>query len=220
MAWVEEFVVGLVAGAGAAYLVLWLLRALRSSEGRTVLSEEPPLASPTGDPDPPPPFPVGIEAGPFSNPVPPPTGTELWPGLPRPSVVAGPTPGRVPSAYGPHAEEPVRLSRRVVLQLFRQGRLDPDDVATIERTQGGLGSALAAEQSAVSKVLRRLVAAGIVEVSRRHVRGEARRMNVYSLTRRGERLAYELRASGLPRPGAPNAGDPEPYRPPALVPGR
>jgi hypothetical protein len=94
----------------------------------------------------------------------------------------------------------VRLSRRIVVHLAAVGRLDPDGVASLGATQRGIGDALAADQSAVSKVLRRLEAAGVVEVTRAHVRGLDRRVNVYGLTRRGMAIAREVRIRTAPPP--------------------
>ncbi|MCI4372100.1 MAG: hypothetical protein L3K02_00420 [Thermoplasmata archaeon] len=85
-----------------------------------------------------------------------------------------------------------RLSERVVIQLARLGRIDPDAPVRSERTQQGLAEAANSNQSAVSKVLRRLVAAGIIMEERRHVVGSSQRMKAYSLTRRGELLARDV----------------------------
>jgi DNA-binding PadR family transcriptional regulator len=49
-------------------------------------------------------------------------------------------------------------------------------------------------QGTAAKVLVRLEAADIVEVDRRHVSGEPRRLKVYRLTTLGESLAREIRA--------------------------
>jgi len=97
-------------------------------------------------------------------------------------------------------QETVRLSRRIVVHLFGLGRRAPDDVGRPEATQRGIGAALGAEQSAVSKVVRRLIAAEVVTAARIHVRGVDRRVNVYSLTRKGELLAHEIRSRGAPAP--------------------
>jgi DNA-binding MarR family transcriptional regulator len=84
------------------------------------------------------------------------------------------------------------LSERVVIQLARLGRLDPEAPAQRERTQQGLAEATSSNQSAVSKVLRRLVAADVVSEERRHIVGSGQRMKAYSLTRRGELVAREV----------------------------
>jgi len=86
----------------------------------------------------------------------------------------------------------VSLSERIVVQLAREGRLDPDAPAAPTRTQRGLATALESSQGAVSKVLGRLVAAGVISQDRRHIRGGSQRMKVYDLTRRGEYLAREV----------------------------
>jgi DNA-binding MarR family transcriptional regulator len=118
-----------------------------------------------------------------------------------PPVPPGPPPedpaGPVGGGGAPDAPS-VRLSIRILVHLAALGRLDPEGVAPIGATQRGIGVALAAEQSAVSKVLKRLEAAGVVEVARAHVRGLDRRVNVYSLTRRGMAVAREVRMRSAP----------------------
>ena len=64
-------------------------------------------------------------------------------------------------------------------------------------TQSGLADRLGVGQSAVSKVLRQLVLGGVVEVTSEHVAGASRRVRVYRLTAKGDRLARALRE----RPG-------------------
>jgi DNA-binding MarR family transcriptional regulator len=114
--------------------------------------------------------------------------------------VDGPTAAGTVDPYRPDGppQEPLRISGRVVQHLFLQGRLGPDEVGSPASTQRGICAALEADQGAVSRVLGRLEAAGVVEVARRHVRGANRRLNVYTLTRRGELVAHELRRSELP----------------------
>jgi DNA-binding MarR family transcriptional regulator len=85
-----------------------------------------------------------------------------------------------------------RLSERVLIQLARLGRIEADAPARRERTQQGLAEAVNSNQSAVSKVLRRLVAAEVLAEDRRHIIGSGQRMKAYSLTRRGELLAREV----------------------------
>jgi len=97
-----------------------------------------------------------------------------------------------PPSPDPARAVQVRLSERIVLELARLGRMDPDAPARAERTQTGLVAALGTTQSAVSKVLRRLEAAEIVTSERRHVQGVGHRMKAYALTRRGELLAREI----------------------------
>lgn len=86
----------------------------------------------------------------------------------------------------------VRLSERILIVLAREGRLADDSPVRPGRTQAGLVDALTSDQSAVSKVLRRLVAAELVTEERRHVPGHDQRLKVYALTRRGEILAREV----------------------------
>ncbi len=111
---------------------------------------------------------------------------------------------RDPSEPGQLGER-VALSQRIIVHLFVFRGFGPDDLARPESTQSGIAAVLGADQRAISKVLRRLVAATVVVEERRHVRGSARRVKVYSLTRRGEGLAIDLRrrqASGR-REGTP-----------------
>jgi len=100
------------------------------------------------------------------------------------------------------------------VHLFVFRGMGPDDLARPETTQLGISAMLRADQRAVSKVLRRLVAAGVVLEERRHVRGGARRVKVYTLTHRGEVLAVDLRrrvpslrTMGPPFPSPALAGD-------------
>jgi DNA-binding MarR family transcriptional regulator len=86
----------------------------------------------------------------------------------------------------------IRLSESIVIALAREGRLGDDSPVRSARTQAGLASALSSNQSAVSKVLRRLVAAELLTEQRRHVQGRSQRLKVYALTRRGELLAREV----------------------------
>ncbi len=108
--------------------------------------------------------------------------------LPRPRVVGGPP---VPAAISVSADQ-IRLSERIIIALAREGRLGDDAPARVVRTQAGLASTLESNQSAVSKVLRRLVAAELLTEERRHVQGGSQRLKVYALTRRGELLAREV----------------------------
>jgi len=128
------------------------------------------------------------------DPVPPPDGAEA---APAPVLWVGRT--SVPSPAGDPvrsvvsvAPDQVRLSERVVIALAREGRLGDDTPIRATRTQAGLAEALGSSQSAVSKVLRRLVAAELLTEERRHVTGRDQRLKVYALTRRGELLARDL----------------------------
>lgn len=190
MDWTGYFVLGIGLGAALAFVVWGIARWLRPRPSGT--GSVPPSVLGSDGPDGPP-GPGTVAANGPSG------GTDGgWPGLPPPRALLPasdkPWVGPDPALHAPPPGEQLRLSRRIVLHLFFLGRFGPDEVAPAGATQGGIGAALHAEQSAVSKVLRRLLAAGVVEVSRRHVKGRDRRMNVYSLTRRGELLAHELRA--------------------------
>lgn len=94
-------------------------------------------------------------------------------------------------------EEPRQLSSRVVVYLSQLGALRDDDVPTTAWTQFGMSERLGARQNVISNVLRRLVAAGVIQEELRHVQRQPRRLKVYRLTGRGETLARELRR--LPR---------------------
>jgi DNA-binding MarR family transcriptional regulator len=148
-------------------------------------------------PHPPPPHPA-----PFDPAVPThPSGAVPPYSLPRIDALPAAAPLTPhPGPYAPASpktavtREQVALSQRILVHLFRLGRIGPDEVGLPTATQRGIGEALHAEQSAVSKALSRLVAAEVVVVRRRHVRGGDRRVNVYTLTRRGELVVHELRA--------------------------
>jgi DNA-binding MarR family transcriptional regulator len=77
--------------------------------------------------------------------------------------------------------------------VYRQGALGPYEVAPVELCQLGIVRALDVRQSALTKVLTRLVAAGVLATDRRHVEGQPRRLKVYQLTPLGESLARDLR---------------------------
>ena len=157
-----SFVVGGAVGAGAA-LIAWIL-------SRRRWAADPPVV-----------VPAAAQADP---PVPPPA----WLGSLRPSAVdLGSAPAPVVVSV-----DQVRLSERVVIALAREGRLVDDAPARPGRTQAGLATALGSNQSAVSKVLRRLVAAELLTEQRRHVHGGRQRVKVYALTRRGELLARDI----------------------------
>lgn len=108
-----------------------------------------------------------------------------------------------PAAGAPAAKPPtteaLRISQRVVLHLGVQGVLGPHDVASLGFTQPGISKALGIRQNALTNVLRRLVAAGVIVEDVRHVQGQPRRLKVYQLTPRGEALARELRHPRAPR---------------------
>jgi DNA-binding MarR family transcriptional regulator len=101
-----------------------------------------------------------------------------------------PTPAR-PAPEG--VENPARLTHQLLRHLAGLPRLLPGELATRSYTQAGMAARLGAGQSAVSRILRRLVAAGVVTAETRHIRDGDRRVRVYLLTDRGERLGRALR---------------------------
>ena len=206
MGWVEDFAIGAAAGAVVVYLLLSGLRWARDRTAGSADGGRVPDALFAPDPI----GPVGD--GHVLRGEPDPRPGTVWPGLPYPSGIPGARPEVGRPSDGPRpasASETITLSRRIVVHLFGLGRAGVDAPGRPEATQQGICAALSAEQSAVSKVLRRLVAAEVVEVARRHVRGRDRRVYVYALTRRGELLAHELRSRAL----APGGGLPDPLDP-------
>jgi hypothetical protein len=108
----------------------------------------------------------------------------------------------VPARLGA-LDPPTRLTHQLIQHLAGLPRVLPEDVPSRAWTQAGMAEALGVGQSAVSRVLRRLVAAGVVTVETRHLRDSDRRMKIYLLTARGERLGRALRevpSSGPPGP--------------------
>jgi DNA-binding MarR family transcriptional regulator len=95
-------------------------------------------------------------------------------------------PDRAPS-------EELRLSERVILHLDRYDRSKLQELAPFPLCQQGMVEALGARQSALTKVLHRLVAAGAVVESTEHVAGGSRRRKVYRPTTLGRLLAKDLR---------------------------
>ncbi|MCI4320237.1 MAG: PKD domain-containing protein [Thermoplasmata archaeon] len=95
-----------------------------------------------------------------------------------------------------NGDEPRQLSARLVVYLAGLGALRADDIPSIAWTQLGMSDRLHARQNVISNVLRRLVAAGVVEEELRHVQRQPRRLKVYHLTIRGEALARDLRRNG------------------------
>ncbi len=138
---------------------------------------------------------AGTPAGPTDEA--PPLGAEAA-GAPA-SAPSGSTAGGAreplvgPSAPGSVSREALRLSQRIVLHLARQGVLGPNEVAPVAFSQLGMSAELGVRQNALTNVLRRLVAAGVLTEEVRHVRGQPRRLKVYLLTPRGEELARDLR---------------------------
>jgi DNA-binding MarR family transcriptional regulator len=105
-----------------------------------------------------------------------------------------PAPAR--SAHVDRAPSPatLKLSQRIILHVYAQGR-PTEYVAPASLCQSGMCEALGAPQNHLAKALARLVAGGVLTVSRRHVAGGARRVLVYTLTPLGEALARDLRKS-------------------------
>ncbi|MFI5414151.1 MAG: PKD domain-containing protein [Candidatus Lutacidiplasmatales archaeon] len=89
-----------------------------------------------------------------------------------------------------------QIANRLIRHLAELPRLAPGDTPGPERTQAGLVAALGAGQSAVSRVLGQLRRGGVVGVETAHVVGSSRRVRVYRLTPRGERLGSALREAG------------------------
>ena len=118
-------------------------------------------------------------------------------------------PARTPPGVDPAA---LRLSQRIVLHLYRLGSFDPRELSPRGATQLGMTEELSVRQSSLTKVLIRLVAAGVLEEARSHVRGMPRRLKVYWLTPLGTSLARDLRSSAAPGspPAKPHAELPEP----------
>jgi len=100
-----------------------------------------------------------------------------------------------PVARGPvePKKEQIQLAFRVVVLLSRVGPPPPDGEARPESTQQGMAWNLRATQGAISKVLRRLVVAGLVRHERHHVLGKRRRLRTYFLTASGMDLVHRYR---------------------------
>ncbi|MCI4366880.1 MAG: PKD domain-containing protein [Thermoplasmata archaeon] len=183
-------------GIGAAALYLWTRRF--------------PIA-PSPHPDPPD-LPMAISlAGPATatpesaatDPIPapsPPAGALH--GGPNKSMSIGSTAGNS-DPRPPVLSTPSRITDALLRHLSTLPKLYPGDLPNRSWTQGGIAESIGAGQSAVSRVLRRLVAAGIVTVETRHVAGSPRRVRIYRLTERGERLGRALREAPGPRNSPP-----------------
>lgn len=110
---------------------------------------------------------------------------------------------------GPSAPIVLAATRQLTYGLVRHlatlPRWSPGDLPSTAWTQAGIAESLGVGQSTVSRILRRLEAAGAVASETSHVSGSARRMRVYRLTGQGERLGRALRETDLekPRPGPP-----------------
>lgn len=98
-------------------------------------------------------------------------------------------------------EDSVRLSLRLLVLIDGVGPVGEDGVARRESSQQGMAEVLSATQGAVSKVVRRLVASGVIRQERRHVRGVNRRLRVYFLTPLGASVVREYFVRiGVPKP--------------------
>jgi PKD repeat protein/DNA-binding MarR family transcriptional regulator len=139
------------------------------------------------------------------RPAPPagPTALSSAPAAPAPLGPGPPEEERSDPAPGPDLFTARRLTHRLLRHLAGLAPLGPGDVATPPYTQAGIAEALGSGRSAVSKILSRLEAAGIVSSETDHVVGSSRRVRVYRLTPRGERLGRALREP----PGDPPAPD-------------
>ncbi|HTT25532.1 MAG TPA: PKD domain-containing protein [Thermoplasmata archaeon] len=146
-----------------------------------------------------------------------PPGATLSPVLAAPSLAPSSPDTAVPEAVDEestalerslspeYVAEGRRLSQLLILRLASLGHRNPEDVPDTRWTQQGLGEHLGVAQGRVSNVLRRLEAAGVLEVELRHVIGRPRRVKVYQLTSRGEALARSYRGSSAgTRPGPPD----------------
>lgn len=92
-------------------------------------------------------------------------------------------------------ETTTQLTIRVVHQLAVFGHPREDGIGRREATQAGIADSLSTSQGAVSWILSRLRAAGVVRYEVGHVPGGGRRVRVYTLTRAGEILEQEIEAS-------------------------
>lgn len=204
-----DFWVGLAVGLGVAgglSLGLWLYvrsgaRRRAETPGRSEGDIDPAVEAvlPVPEPRPDAPHWRGEERGEESaGPADPTTPGEPRPGPPEPAGVEreGATPP------GKDEEEPLHLSRRVLVHLLRQGHLAPGIAPEDGHTQRGMGEVLGVRQGALSSVLRRLEDGGAIVSEKMHVRGRDRRVKVYQLTPRGRELAKRVRPSVPPGTGS------------------
>ncbi|MCI4336120.1 MAG: helix-turn-helix transcriptional regulator [Thermoplasmata archaeon] len=196
-----EFLLGVAAGLGLSGVTLlgfwWYQRRLRA---RLRTSDPVPLVMAS-----PPPPNVSADGTELKVPA-----TEVArPASPNESEpIENTPPAREPQRASlrdppPVAEATVQLSHRVLLHLYRQGFIRPDEVPPRSLSQSGMIEALQIRQGALAGVLLRLEAAGVVASETTHVRGGTRRVKVYRLTDRGTQLAKELRGSSARRTQTP-----------------
>ncbi len=176
---VLEIVAAFLGGAAVAVGIQALLGHLRRSP-------RPSATAPASSPVVPAPVP---RDGPDATAVPAPPAE---PGLPVPHGAKTEEAGRPPAA------PTIRLSARVIEHVYHQGRVAPGEIAPRSLTQAGMSTSLGASQSALAKVLRRLVIAGVLSDHRGHVVGEPTRRKFYLLTPLGETLARDMRRRGPP----------------------
>jgi DNA-binding MarR family transcriptional regulator len=190
--------VGLAVSAGGGLGLWWVFGRRRHAHGPVpepvpVVPDEP-FGSPTIR------VPETVPPGPWVADV---ARIELFdPSGPVPSEPAG-LPWSDPRTSS-EWEQGLKTSQRLLLHVARQGSAGPSEVAPRTLCQAGMVEALGVSQGALTGVLRRLVAAGVLGVSREHVRGIDRRVQVYRLTPAGTQLAREVRArrpAGAASPG-------------------
>ena len=212
----EEFLGGVIVGAAGVGVAWWIYRLLRRPvQMPTKLAVV--VESDGGDH--PPAFEKAVDRTDGPRGVwatPPRSGLAIKAQIPRPEELrVDPTPNIEANPEFPDGprEEPIRISHRVLLHIARQGALGPSEVATVEYTQRGMVEALEVTQGALTGVLRRLVAAGVLSVALHHVRGQRRRFKVYCLTSAGEAFVRELRTQGTTGPHSDRAPSAVPSSP-------
>ncbi len=184
-AYLAALAVGVVGGVGVAAFFLWRARSRREWGGGG--PESAPASEPSGaawDPE----TTVADAPGPED-------GTPTAPFDDQ--AAETPAERRVAAASRERARSPSelvgsRLALRIVAHLRAAPRTEAGGLGDPTVTQVGISESVGAEQSSVSRALARLVAAGLVESEIAHVEGAARRIRVYRLTPRGERLGAAL----------------------------
>lgn len=108
---------------------------------------------------------------------------------------------RTPAVTATNRPELVESALRTLARLGELSRLADERVVPVEYTQSGLAEFLGVGQGTMSKVLSRLVLAGLIVVSRQHVPGARLRLKTYSISLAGENFLYEVqRRNPHPRP--------------------